>query len=136
MKNPLFLGEVLWTALSSMKLWASVPMNAPATAKTADYTVTTSDMGKILTNAGAAGVVVFTLPPAASCKNQAVKVCALAAQITRLLPRTGESVFWGGSGVASKYAQLAGVIGNYIEVFSDGTQWIVTNHSGVVTKEA
>ncbi len=135
MKNPAYIGEVLWTPLSSMKLWASVPMNATATARTSAYTILPSDMGTIITNQGASGTLAYTLPTAASCKNEAIKVCVLAAHIVRLTPVTGERVFWGGSGVASKYAQLAGVIGNYIEVFSDGTQWIVTNHSGVVTKE-
>ena len=38
----------------------------PVENKTADYTITTKDFGKLLTNNGAAGAVNFTLPAAAA----------------------------------------------------------------------
>jgi hypothetical protein len=58
------------------------------------------------------------------------------AQIVRLLPQTGESIYLAGSGTATKYLNIAAVIGNYVDVYSDGTSFYVTGYSGVVTKEA
>lgn len=105
-----------------------------AQAATADLEV--SDFGKINTNTGASGTIVLTLPAAATVAGKTIKIQLTVAQIVRLLPQTGEKIYLGGSGVATKYLNIAGVIGNYAEVYSDGTDYLVTAYSGVLTKEA
>jgi len=114
------------------------PRTATVTTKTADYTITVSDLESptIFNNSGDAGTQVLTLPAVADAKGKVVRAHALAAQIIRLDPQTGEAVNYNGSATVSKYVQLAGTIGNYIELFCDGTQWVVTQANGVVTKEA
>jgi hypothetical protein len=109
---------------------------ATVTAKTTDYTVVVSDLNKVFTNAAAGGTVVFTLPSVAGNAGKALKFHSLAAQIIRLLPATGQAVNLHGSAVVTKYLNVAAVIGNYVDVYCDGYQWIVTGYAGVVTKEA
>jgi hypothetical protein len=106
--------------------------------KTAAYTVTQGDLDKptILSNLGASGNVVITLPGFHASRGKVLRVAVNAAQTVQLLPRTGQAINYNGSAVVTKYCQIAGVVGNWIEIFSDGVQWIVTRQSGVVTKEA
>ena len=113
-----------------------VAANATVTAKTTDATLALANMGTIMTNTGAAGNVVLTLPAASAVAGMAIKIQVTAAQVMRALPATGEKIFLGGDGVASKYLNIAGVIGNYADLYSDGVQWLVTGYSGVLTKEA
>lgn len=108
---------------------------ATALAKTTDYTVVAADFGNILTNTGASGTVVFTLPSAVTYPGTVLRFHLFAAQIVRLLPVTGQAVCLNSSVVVTKYLNIAGVIGNYCEIVSDGTQWLVTQYAGVVTKE-
>lgn len=111
---------------------------ATVVTKTADYTITQDDLDTptIFNNTGDSGNLVYTLPAVAASKGKVVRIHALAAQTQQADPQAGEAVNYNGSAVVSKYAQLAGVIGNWMELFCDGTQWIVTDNSGVVTKEA
>jgi hypothetical protein len=115
------------------------PIHAADTAvlaKTADYTLTVADLAKIITNTGDLDALVLTLPAAADAAGLTLHVQLLAAQTVELLPVTGEKVFLGGDGVASKYLLIAGVIGNYAMVYSNGVSWLVFDYSGVLTKEA
>lgn len=107
---------------------------ATVTSKTADFTVVT--LNQIYDNAGASGTVVFTLPAVKASKGKTVLLNALAAQIVRALPVTGEIINLNGSAVVTKYLNIAAVIGNYAELYCDGVQWMVTGYAGVVTKEA
>lgn len=106
--------------------------------KTGAYTVllTDLDLPTIINNTAAGGDVPLTLPTAVDARGKVFRAYCLAAQTITLTPVTGDIINFNGNAVASKYCRLAGVIGNYIEVFSDGVQWIVTKNSGVVTKEA
>lgn len=113
-----------------------VKANATVEANTADATLTVANFGKIQTNTGASGTVVLTLPAASSVAGCALKVQVTAAQIVRCTPASGEKIYLGGSGVASKYLNIAAAIGNFVDLVSDGVQYLVTNYSGVVTKEA
>jgi hypothetical protein len=113
-----------------------VSPGATALAKTANYTVVAADFGKILTNTGAGGTVVFTLPSAVTYPGMVIRFHLFAAQIVQLLPVTGQAIALNSSSVVTKYLNIAGVIGNYAEIVSDGSQWLVTHFSGVVTKEA
>jgi len=113
-----------------------VRADATVEANTADGTLTVANFGKIQTNTGAGATVTLTLPSVTTVAGTSLKVQLTAAQIVRLLPATGEKIYLGGSGVASKYLQIAGVIGNYCDVFCDGEEFHVMGYSGVVTKEA
>lgn len=112
------------------------PKTATVTARTADTTLTSADFNAITTNTGDTGAQVLTLPAALSTKGMALRVAVTAAQTITLTPASGEKIYLNGDGVASKYCLIAGVIGNFLELYSDGTDYIVTNYSGVVTKEA
>lgn len=106
--------------------------------KTAAYTVTLTDLNAptIINNTGDADDLPLTLPTAADARGKVLRVALLAAQTVSLTPVTGDIINYNGSAVASKYCRVAGVIGNFIEVFSDGVQWVVTQGNGVITKEA
>jgi hypothetical protein len=110
------------------------PNGVTVTAKTADFTIVTMDT--IYSNAGASGTVVFTLPTVVGNAGRGLTIHALAAQIVRALPVTGQAVNLHGSAVVSKYLNVAAVIGNHVDLYCDGSQWIVTAANGVVTKEA
>lgn len=124
------------TSAAFRPMFQSVSPAATALAKTTDYTVLAADFANILTNTGASGTVVFTLPSAVTYPGTVLRFHLFAAQIVRLLPVTGQAVALNSSAVVTKYLNIANVIGNYCEIVSDGTQWLVTHYAGVVTKEA
>lgn len=110
--------------------------NATVEANAASATLTVANFGKIQTNTGSSGTVALTLPAASTVAGCGLKVQVTVAQIVQLVPASGEKVFLGGSGVASKYCQIAATIGNFLDLYCDGVQYLVMNYSGVVTKEA
>jgi predicted methyltransferase len=116
--------------------YPQVPANGAVEAHGATDTIVAADFGKNNTNTGASGTTVHTLPAAASHPGQVIRFTALAAQIMQIDPATGEAVWLNGSGVVSKYVQVAGVIGNYIDLWCDGLGYHVVGYAGVVTKEA
>lgn len=127
------------TATASGLQVPPVPMVDPAAAvveKTTDATLTVAEYGKNITNTGAVGTAVLTLLAAASAAGLPLRVYLTVDQIVRLLPQTGEKIYLAGSGVATKYLNIAAVIGNYVDVFCDGEKYLVQDYSGVVTKEA
>jgi hypothetical protein len=105
-------------------------------ANAATAAVAAADFPKNNTNTGASGAIVLTLPAASSVKEQYMRVQLTVAQTVTLTPASGEKIYLGGSGVASKYLLIAGVIGNYAEIYSDGASYFVTGYAGVLTKEA
>jgi len=109
---------------------------ATVTTKTADYTILPTELNRIFDNAGDNGTMVLTLPTVVGNAGKALRINVLAAQIIRALPVTGQAINLNGSAVVTKYLNIAGVIGNYADLYCDGFQWIVTGYSGVVTKEA
>jgi hypothetical protein len=113
-----------------------LPADAAVLNKTADYTLVVADLLKIITNTGDVNALVLTLPAAADAAGMTLHVQLTAAQTVELLPVTGEKIFLGGDGEASKYLLIAAVIGNYAKVYSDGVSWLVFDYNGVVTKEA
>jgi len=125
------MGETRFSlVVEDMTTNTTVKANA-ATASMKDY-----DFEKNNTNTGAGGAVVLTLPAAASLKGQKTRIQVTVAETVTLTPQTGEKIYLGGNGVASKYLLIAGTIGNYAEVYCDGTSFYVTSYSGVLTKEA
>ena len=114
-----------------------VSPKATVVAQAATATLTAAQCsGKINTNTGAGAGIVLTLPAASSVAGCAFRVQLTVAQTVTLTPATGEKIYLGGSGVASKYALIAGVIGNFVDVYCDGVDYLITSYSGVVTKEA
>lgn len=104
----------------------------------ANAVLVAADLGKIHTNTGAGAGITLTLPAAAAADvpGKHIKVQVTVAQTVQLVPAAGDKIFLGGDGVADKYCQIAGVIGNFIDAYSDGTDWLVINYSGVATKQA
>lgn len=126
--NPVYGGDYLLVPV--------VLPNATVSAQTATATLTSAVFGKNVTNTGASGTIVLTLPAAKQGKDKAFRVWLTVAQIVRLDPAGTEKIYLGGSGVAGKYLNIAAVIGNYADIYCDGTDYHVVGYSGVVTKEA
>ena len=99
-------------------------------------TLTAANFGKIQTNTGAGGGIALTLPAASTVAGCAVRAAVMAAQTIQFVPASGDKIYLNGSGGADKYVQIAGVIGNFIEVYSDGVDYVVTDYAGVATKQA
>ncbi len=113
-----------------------VAPNATVVALTTGTTLTVaSHGGKNITNTGASDVT-HVLPAVADAAGISIRFQITAAQYVRLDPAGSECIFLGGSGVAGKYVNIAGTIGNYADVYCDGVQWLVTSYSGVLTKQA
>ena len=127
-KGPLFNGGNLTVI--------TVDPTLTPTAHTASATLTVADFGTIHTNTGVGSRMVLTLPAANTVENKAIKFQQTAAVITDIMPATGEVIYLGGDGVASKYLRLAGTISHYADLYCDGSQFMVMGYSGVVTKEA
>ncbi len=107
------------------------------TAKAATATLTAAECnGTNLTNTGASGGIVLTLPAVTSAAGCAFRLYVTVAQTVTFTPASGEKVYLAGSGVASKYLLVAGVIGNTVTIYNDGVDWMVVVYTGVVTKEA
>ncbi|MBN2118506.1 MAG: hypothetical protein JW730_18175 [Anaerolineales bacterium] len=113
-----------------------VAPNAAVSAQATTASLVIADYGKNITNTGASGTIVLTLLAAASAAGKSLRIQITNANIVRLLPQAGEAIYLGGSGVVTKYLNIAAVIGNYCELYCDGERYLVTGYSGVVTKEA
>lgn len=92
-------------------------------AKTANATITVAEFGKIITNAGAGGAITLTLPAASATKGKSIQIAALAAQVINVDPIATNAIFLAGSGVANKDLVIAGVIGNRVTIYSNGTSY-------------
>lgn len=119
-------------AVSIPQISATATVAASAATATLDTTIA----GKIVTNTGASGTVVLTLPSASSMKGKTFKVKATVAQIISLSPATTDGIFLAGSGVDNKDLSVAGVIGNEVTIYSNGDNYEAYYPNGVVTKEA
>ncbi len=103
----------------------------------AGFTMDAEDMFKIHTNTGEADNSAWELPKAADVPGCVFRAHATVAQTITFEPAAAtEKINLHGDAVANKHLVLAGVIGNYVDLYSDGEQWIVARHSGVLTKEA
>lgn len=113
-----------------------ISATAAVAASSATATLDTTIAGKIVTNTGAGGAVVLTLPSAFSMRGKTFKVKATVAQVISLSPAATEGVFLAGSGVDNKDLSVAGVIGNEVTIYSNGNDYEAYYPNGVVTKEA
>jgi hypothetical protein len=125
------------TATASGLQVPAVPKVAPEASVTAhddSATLDVDDFGLNHTNTGATGTVVLTLPAAADAAGMSLGIYLTAAEIVQLAPASGEKIYLAGSGTADELVNIAGVIGNFADVYCDGTQYLVQRYSGVVTK--
>lgn len=105
----------------------------PVEAKTADYTVTAMDAGKIFTNRGAAGTVNFTLPKSSSEMNGwYIDVYGAANQTVTLTSNPADTltVFNDLTADTWSLATSGAIIGSGATVFCDGTAMCVVPHNG------
>lgn len=115
---------------------SSIHTNTTVKANTATASIAVADFEKNNTNTGAGGTIVLTLPSASSVPEQMMRVYVTVAQIIQLDPSGTEKIYLAGSGVAGKYLNIAGTIGNYADIYCDGTSFYVIGYSGVLTKES
>jgi len=113
-----------------------LPNTTPVACGSTTTVTAASIAGKNLTNTGAVGGVVTTLPAANAMPNQGFRFYMTVAQTHAFSPIATDKIWLAGSGVVDKDLEIAAVIGNYADLYSDGTDWHCTGHSGVVTKEA
>jgi hypothetical protein len=114
------------------------PVTLPSASVVAHATtapVTNTIASKNHTNTGAAAPTVITLPSADTMALQGFRYYLTVAQQVSLSPLATERIYLAGSGVLDKDLVIAGVIGNYADVYSDGASWYCVGHSGAVTKE-
>jgi hypothetical protein len=111
-----------------------VPADATVVAHDDAVALTVASYAKIHTNTGAVASKEYTLPAAADAAGMSIKVQLTAAQDVVLVPATGEKIFLGGNGVEDEKLTIAGVIGNYADIYCDGEQHQVFDYNGVVTK--
>lgn len=124
---PVYVGDYLVAAV--------VLPSATVSAQAATATLTSAVFGKNVTNTGSSGTITLTLPAAAQSRGLAFRVQLTVAQIVRLDPAGSEKIYLGGSGAAGKYLEIAAVIGNYADIYCDGTDYHVVGYAGVLTKE-
>ena len=99
-------------------------------------TLVAGDFGKNLDNTGASGAIVLTLPAASAVKGQYLNFYVTVAQQVSLDPVAADAIYLMGDGVDNKDLVIAGVIGNYVKLYSDGDNYRVIDWNGAVTKEA
>lgn len=131
----MWVGDLRIDNRINQKIYPTVIQSNTPVAQAATATLTTAALDTIQTNTGASGTTVITLPSVQVSKNRVIRFAQTAAQAVQITPASGEKIFLSGSGVADKYCQIAGVIGNYADLYCDGVNWVVTNYSGVVTKQ-
>jgi hypothetical protein len=117
-------------------VFPTVSPSTAANAKASTGNLDADDWGTNITNTGASGAIVLTLLTAVGNAGKFFRVYVTVAQQVSLSPQTTESIYLAGSGTANKDVVIAGTIGNYVDVYCDGTQYHVVGYSGVVTKEA
>ncbi len=112
-------------------------ISAPASytgefAKTADYSVKSSDNGKLLTNAGANSAVNFTLPSITNAGYYYGFLVVAGFQVT-VTSAEGNNILWFNNAGASSlsFNTANGLIGGWLDLMTNvaGTKWYVTNRS-------
>lgn len=107
-------------------------------AKTANYTLTAADNGKIFTNRGAAGAVTFTLPaPSTALEGVEYTFMAVVAAQNLIVAGAGANdiVAFNNAAAASVAFQTAAeIIGGAVTMVCDGTSWLAFVSLGAETQ--
>lgn len=100
-------------------------------AKTADYTVLTTDHGTLFTNRGAGAAVTFTLP-AVAAKGLRYGFYVVANQNVLVVGGTADTMVAFNDATANSvaFSTTGEKIGGMFEVFGDGTGWLVLPRLG------
>lgn len=104
---------------------------ADVVAKTAAYTVTAQDGGKIFTNRGDTDAITFTLPAvSAAVTGMRVWFYAVAGQNLAVAGTAGELVTFNDAAANSVTLSTSSeIIGGCIEAVCDGTSWLIILHT-------
>ena len=99
---------------------------------TAAYTVTDQDYGKIITNRGAGASVTVTMPAPATAEGESILFYTIAAQnFIVKAAAANQFVVSNDASASSVSIQTANqLIGNAVELVSDGTSWLVIPKPG------
>jgi hypothetical protein len=103
-------------------------------AKTANYTVLTTDSATVFTNEGAAGAVTFALPAATVGLNYRFQV--MAAQELRIDPNGTETIALPSTGAQSAAGAyiVADALGEWVNIVCvKAGQWVVQGYNGTWT---
>jgi len=103
-------------------------------AKTADYRMTYLDLGKIITNRGASGAVVLTLPPTADVPTGWwVDTFVIADQDLTIQTPAVDTLISQNDATADSIASSTASrrIGNAVQFVWDGTGWMAFQHLAV-----
>jgi hypothetical protein len=112
-------------------------VNLPeVTAKTANYTITGSENGAVLTNRGAGGAVTFTLPdPTASFIGFTVRFFNVADQnvTVRAVSASKLTVFNNAAATSIAFTTAGNLIGSGCTAVCDGTTWLIFLNPGTTS---
>lgn len=127
------LGRILFDDDFIGNRWAGAKV---VIAKTADYTVLTTDNGAIFTNQGASGAVNFTLP--AITRGLHYQFCVEADQNLTITAATADTlvVFNDAAADSIAFSTSSEKVGGWFEVFAnaDATKWLVKVSLGAETQ--
>jgi hypothetical protein len=90
-----------------------------------------SDMNGIITNTGTTNVLALTLPTAATSDTKCFSAVVLTAFQVTVVPATGDKIYLKGSGTTNATLILANTIGNYADLYCDGSNWLVVDGQGL-----
>lgn len=105
----------------------------PVKAITADATLEPKDYNKLLTNRGAVGAVVLTLPdPVSANSGMVVMFACIATQNIEIKSTTAGKCIAGGDPAANGGKLSSSHEGETLVAISDGTSWLISATAAVV----
>ena len=102
----------------------------------AGATLTASSFKKIHTNTGDGDSQENVLPAAADVAGECIRFVCTAAFDIVVAPASGEKIWSHGSGTADEKLTIAGALGAYADIYSDGVDYLVFDSNGILTKAA
>lgn len=132
-------GTQKYTQWSTLLKW-------PFLNKTASYTVTTNDVGTMITNFGATGTITLTLPECTvTTLGYRYPFLTVAAYQVRVDPHANDSICDKSDGEAGEYIYMDSVLGSAINVIciqetmngteADAYNWLTFGTIGTITTE-
>jgi hypothetical protein len=106
--------------------WAS-SIRLPVEAKTASYTITTNDFGKMFTNRGDTDAITFTLPAVSTAPAGVIVWFYQIADFNMAIAGTAGELVTHNDAAANSvtYSTAGDLIGTCIAAVSDGTSWLI-----------